>query len=195
MSSEEKDLILRLKTADEDAFKEIYLLYSKRIYGNFLKLVKSESIAQELLQDVFMKIWDKKYEIDPEKSFRSFLFCIAENLAYDFFRKASRDKILQKKLIAAAIDQYTHVEESMFEKEKSFLLYEAIKTLPPQRKLVFELCKLEGKSYDEVSRLLAISQSTISDHIVKANRFLKEYCLKNQSSVISLILLSVAGHL
>jgi RNA polymerase sigma-70 factor (ECF subfamily) len=183
----EKYLLEQLIAGDEEAFKQIYFLYSERIYGNLLKLLKSEPAAQEILQDVFMKIWEHRQYIDPEKSFRSYLFRIAENMVCNFYKKASRDKALLQQLVTRSSVAYAHVEETIFYKEDKYFLHNAIESLPPQRKQVFELCKMEGKSYDEVSRLLGISISTISDHIVKANRFLREYCLKNKELIIPVV--------
>jgi len=178
-----------LIAGDEGAFKQIYFLYSERLYGNLIKLVKSEQVAQEVLQDVFMKIWDHRHSIDLDKSFRSYLFRIAENAVYDLYRKASRDKALLRQLIAKSATQYSHIEEAIFSKEQEHFLQHAIASLPPQRKRVFELCKIEGKSYEEVSRILGISVATISDHIVKANRFLKKYGTKNKELIVPLFVI------
>jgi RNA polymerase sigma-70 factor (ECF subfamily) len=175
----EKELLSLLKQSSEPAFEKIYQLYSARLYGNLLKLVKSESTAQEILQDVFMKIWDNRKIIDPEKSFRSYLFRIAENKVYDFFRKAARDKKMKARLLAVATEHYVHIEEMLFNKENEAILQKSIESLPLQRQQIFRLCKLEGKSYEEVSRLLGISTSTISDHIVKATRAVREYLFAN----------------
>ena len=90
--SNEKYLIALLNNGNEGAFEELYRLYSNRLFGYFIKFVKSEIIAADLLQDAFIKIWNNRQNIDPEKSFRSYLFRIAENLVYDFFRKAARNK-------------------------------------------------------------------------------------------------------
>lgn len=84
-SYDEKDLLVQLKQDSEAAFEELYKLYSTRLFGNLLKLVKSENDAQEILQDVFIKIWDNRQQIDADKSFRSYLFKIAENKVYDLF--------------------------------------------------------------------------------------------------------------
>lgn len=187
----EKYLLEQLIAGDEAAFKQLYFLYSERLYGNLLKLLKSESIAQEILQDVFMKIWDHRQHIDTEKSFRSYLFRIAENMVCNFYKKASREKALLQQLVSKSSEEYAHVEETLFSKEQKSFLHNAIESLPPQRKQVFELCKVEGKSYDEVSGLLGISISTISDHIVKANRCLREYCIKNKELIIPALLVTL----
>ncbi|OQP59588.1 hypothetical protein A3860_36985 [Niastella vici] len=185
----EKDLLNQLIIGDEAAFRQIYLLYSGRLYGNILKLVKSKAVAEEILQEVFIKIWEHRRHIDVNQSFRSYLFRIAENKVCNFYVKASRDRALINTLTGIMSSNYSHVEEAIVSREQAAFLQHAIDTLPPQRKQVFQLCKIEGKSYEEVSALLGISTSTISDHIVKANRFLKEYARKNKELIIILVLI------
>lgn len=172
-TSNEKDLVMLLSKDSETAFEELYRLYRNRLLGYLIKLVKSEDVAVELLQDAFVKIWNNRHNIDPEQSFRSYLFRIAENVVYDFFRKAVRDKKLTQALINSAC-QYSHVEESFSDKENQQLLQDAINLLPPKRRRVFEMIKIEERSYEEVSLLLDVSTSTINDHIVKATKSIRE---------------------
>ena len=188
-ASSERDLVLALQRGDEEAFETIYGLYSQRLFGRLLKLVKTEAQAQEILQDVFIKLWQYRHSLDPEKSFRSFLFKIAENKVYDFFRKAARDKVMEANLISLSTTNYINIEEYTRAEENLRLLYKAIESLPPQRQQVFRLCKLEGRSYKEVSELLSISLSTISDHIVKAAKAIKEYFYKQPPSTLLITLL------
>ena len=187
LSNNEHALLSELKNGNEKAFEQIYHLYSPRLYGNIFKMLKSETETSEILQDVFIKIWDNRQNIDPDKSFRSYLFRIAENRVYDFFRKAARDREMQARLLAAATMEYEHIESAIFTKENSAILEKAISNLPPQRQKVFRLCKLEGKSYEEVGQLLGISASTISDHIVKATKSVKEYFFSNPELLIVII--------
>ena len=172
---EEKEVLADLIEGSKYAFEKIYRLYSPRLFGRLLKLVKSEQQAQEILQDVFLKIWDQRKSIDPEKSFRSFLFKIAENKVYDFFRRVTWDKNLESELIVLSTDDHTVIEAFLSGDENLKLLDKAIEDLPPQRQQVFRLCKLEGKTYKEVSELLGISVSTISDHIVKGTKSIRDY--------------------
>jgi RNA polymerase sigma-70 factor (family 1) len=188
-ASSERDLVLALQRGDEEAFETIYGLYSQRLFGRLLKLVKTEAQAQEILQDVFIKLWQYRRSLDPDKSFRSFLFKIAENKVYDFFRKAARDKVMEANLISLATTNYINIGEYTRAEENLILLYKAIESLPPQRQQVFRLCKLEGRSYKEVSELLSISLSTISDHIVKATKAIKEYFYKQPPSTLLITLL------
>lgn len=190
----EKDLLIQLVTGDEAAFRQIYFLYSGRLYGNILKLVKSRSVAEEILQEVFIKIWEHRKHIDVNQSFRSYLFRIAENKVCNFYIRASRDRALIKTLTGIISNNYSHVEEGIVSREQAAFLHHAINSLPPQRRQVFQLCKIEGKSYEEVSILLGISISTVSDHIVKANRYLKEYARKNKELIIIMALVLFNNH-
>jgi RNA polymerase sigma-70 factor (family 1) len=169
----DKEMLIRLKSGDEEAFDFFYKKHRGKIYGNILKLVKSTDIAADILQDVFIKVWNHAAGLDVERSFEGYVVRIAQNSVYDFFRKASRQKKLEEKLIASSsvedhdIDAGTELEESIK------LLDREINLLPPKCREVFQLCKIEGKSYDEVALLLNISTATVNNHIVRATRILK----------------------
>ena len=170
----EKEILLQLSNGCEDAFEKIYYHYSPALYCKLMKVLKSESLVKELMQDIFLVIWKNRQSIDVSKSFRSYIFCIAENKACDYFRKSIRDQKLHGQ-IKSNCQQCEGVESEIIRKENSRTLHQAIDLLPPKRKQVFMLCKVQGKTYDEVSHQLGISSSTISDHIVKANSFLKQH--------------------
>ena len=183
---DETELIPEMLKGDMQAFEKIYHLYSPKLYCHLIKMVKSEVEAREILQDVFFKVWCSRELIDTEKSFRSYLFKIAENKVYDFFRKAARNKKRQDRLQAIATLEYVHFEEKILSKENAAILLQAIEALPPQRRQVFGLCKLEDKSYKEVSELLGISVSTISDHIVKATKSIRLH-FQNYEQILCLL--------
>ncbi len=194
-TTDEKILLDRLAEGDAPAFTALYERYSLKLYTNILRLVKSEDTAKEILQDLFLKIWELRGQIDPEKSFKSFLYKIAGNLVYDHFRKVSRDKKLSDSLLYMLEEAYSHSEESVIYNESLELLNAAIGQLPEMRKKVYVLGKIEGKSYEEISAQLGISHSTISDHIVKANRFIKTYLTTRTDVALSLIITVITADL
>lgn len=171
---------------DEHSFNEVYNLYSAKIYANILKMVKDPDLAQELLQDVFVKLWEKRTLIDPEKPIEPYLYQIAKNHVYDHFRKGSADKKLMAYLTAINSESYSHIEEDLMYKESVQQYLTALEQLSPKRRRVFTLCKIEGKSYFEVSNLMGISSSTVSDHLLKANSKIRDYM--TSSEIIGLIL-------
>jgi RNA polymerase sigma-70 factor (ECF subfamily) len=171
----EKQVLLDLSQGCEQAFEKVYKFYSPRLYYKLLRILKSEPVVEEVLQDVFLIIWKNRHYINTEKSFCSYIFCIASSKAYDFFRRSIRDRKLLDQLARTAQRQCASAEADLLKREASGSVHQAIAMLPPKRRQVFMLCKVDGKSYEEVSNQLGISPSTISDHIVKANLFLKNY--------------------
>ena len=176
-----------MKKGDEQAFAKIYDQFSRQLYRNILNLVKDEDIAQELLQELFLKFWLKRADIEPEKKWLSYLYESARNLVMDYFRKVAKDQRILKHLILTTIDHVVSIEERIIDRETQNILMEAIESLPPQRKLVFKLFKLEGKSHKEISEQLGISTHTISNQIKAANKSIKQYFLSHPDIAISLI--------
>jgi len=191
----EKELLSRIQEGDVKAFGQMYAIYSPRLYANILKLVKSVTITEELLQDTFQRIWEHRQNIDTGKSFKSYIFTIAKNLVCDYFNKASRQRILERYLQAEGEKSAGKVEQQLEEKESGIILEKAVQQLPPQRKLVYTLCKIEGRSYEDVSKMLGISVSTISDHIVKATKSIKVYYQSNELAFRTIIITFILSQL
>lgn len=190
---DEKNLIMQLKAGSTHAFETIYHAYKLRIAGNLYRLLKSEELVEEMMQDFFLKIWENRAKIDPEQSFRSYLFRVSENMVYDFFRKASRDSRLRDQLKVNYREFYTHVEEGILLKENNSRLSEAIALLPPQRRQIFILCKIEGKSYKEAGELLGISPSTVNNQLLQANKFLRRILDPGTRVAVVAIMLCLRG--
>lgn len=190
----EKELLLRLRDGNKTAFEQLYRIYSKRIFINTLKMVKDEDEAQEILQDVFIRIWKNRENIDTGKTFQSYLFSVAQNLVRDFFRRAALDRKMQAVLIAQSTELYDHIESNLYFKESTALLESAIEALPLQRQRIYTLCKIEGKSYDEVAEIMGITVSTVGNQLVKANRSVKEYFYASQNYIAILAALLIGTH-
>lgn len=180
---DEKDLVAQLRIGNEAAFTSLYNCYSTQLFTKIMRMVNNREVASELLQDLFMKIWERREQVNPGQPFKSYLYTVGVNLVYDHFRKAAKNKKLASHLLATAIDHYIHAEEAVFHKDNLALVRNAIQKLPPQRKQVFKMCKLDGKSYEEVSKELSISTSTIRDHMVKANRVVREYLYQHRDLI------------
>jgi len=171
----EEVYLTRLINADREAFAFFYEKYSAALYQKLYKMVKISEIADELLQDVFLKVWLKKETIDSERPFKAWLYTIAQNTVYDYYRKLAQDKKMQDHLMNTFAAFYNQTEDYIYNKERSAVLQEAIDQLPPQRKEIFRLCKLEEKSYKEVAEHLNISVSTVSNQLVQATKAVKDH--------------------
>jgi RNA polymerase sigma-70 factor (family 1) len=173
--ADEQIQLERLKEGDQRAFNYLYEQHSLIIYRRLKKMVKIDTLADEFLQDVFVKLWEKRHLIDPEQSLKAYLHLIAQNLVFDFYRKLAREARLQEEVKHTISEFHNPIQEDFYFKETTGVLQKAINNLPAQQKLVFTLCKIEGKSYEEVGRDLGISTSTINGHIVKATKSVKAY--------------------
>lgn len=172
--TDEKDLLLRLQGGDERAFADVYDQYSLTLHHIIMKMVHSEDAADDLLQDVFLRLWKYRKNIDPDKSFKGYLFITAKNTALKYLRHISIEKQVENYFAVTRSGQYSHVEESIQYKETNALLQQTLAKLPPQRRKVYALCKVQGMTYEQAASELGISTTTVRDHIVKANHFLKK---------------------
>ncbi|MFT3701230.1 MAG: sigma-70 family RNA polymerase sigma factor [Agriterribacter sp.] len=188
----EQELLQRVKAGDKAAFAHIYELYSEGLFLNLRRLLKHESEAEEVLQDIFLLLWQKRATILIHQSLKSYLFRIAENKVHDFYRKLKREKIMYAHITEFSQTETVNEEHTSVYPEPD-MLYKAMGDLPAQRRIVFYLCKIKGKSYAEVSRLLGISTATINDHMVKAKRFVREFILSHPEMILFYMIIMLLG--
>lgn len=170
----EQNLLLKLSCGDDKAFTALYQAYRERVYAGAYKLLKSHEQAQEILQDVFMKVWLNRASANTVTNFKSYLYTVTRNTVYDHFRKIANDsKKIEEFILEATLFQPASVEQTMAYKELEGRLALVLEKMPQKCREVFVLCKIEGRSYKEVSEMLNISTATINNHIVKASRILK----------------------
>lgn len=174
-STDERELLLSLQRGDETAFAIIYRKYSVGLFGFILRLVKDRDTTEDLLQELFIRAWDNRAGIDPEKSYRTFLFTIAKHIVYNYFRRASLEVQVAAYIASQSSELYRHVEEQLYVREINDALQQAIDSLPPKRREVYIRCKIAGMSYQQVADELGCSVAAVNAHIVKATKTIKEH--------------------
>lgn len=190
-ATDEKDLLLRLREGNHKAFSKLYERYANLVYNRIKRLVHVHEFAEELAQDVFLQIWERREMLGIEISFQVIVLRYAKSTAINFYRKAVRDSQLKEQLILSGTELYEPLETEINFNETNAILNAAISRLPPQRQKIFILCKLEGKSYEYAATQFGISVGTIKDHMAKAMRTLRQE-LSNNPSVPPLYLLYIA---
>ena len=166
-------LVQRIKRSDSEAFRELFEIYRLDIF-NFLhfKLGNIEA-AEDFLQDVFIKIWERRFQLREETSIKSFLFTIARHAALNYFR---HNKIVLK----FQVEQRIRVseEDSKYQKfernEVQQVLINAITKLPEKSRLPFMMSRFEGLTYNEIANRLSISVKTVESHMGRALKLLRE---------------------
>lgn len=184
-------LVVLLNKDDQKAFLEIYDRYKNELATHLVRLFRSYELAEEVLQDVFMMLWEKRHDMDASKSVPAYLYRSAINKTKNVFRKIANDNRLREEfLMHVSVANSNSVEEWIENKEIQQLLQTLLDRLPPQQKKVYMLCKLDGLSYKEVSEQLKISITTVNSHIRNANIFLKGE-LKNKSELSSFLYIAL----
>lgn len=181
----ERDLLIRLQNGDDAAFETIYRLYRLPIYANILRMVHDETAADDLLQEVFLRVWENRDKIDPDKSFGGYLFTCSRFMILNFLRHTSIEKQVENYLSRTQSEIYRHIEEGIFSREAEAFIQKTINELPPQRLKIYTLCKTQGMTYQEVAATLGISPTTVQDHMVKARRFIRDRVSNADMAVIA----------
>lgn len=186
---DEKALFARIAEGDEAAFTQVFHHYNQRIYPFVLKMVKSEFLAEEIVQEVFTKLWIRRHSLAEVHSPQSYIFKMATNRTLDQMKKISNETRLIKEITRAMENiRYSEVEQWLDGKETEHLVHEAINALPPQRQLVYKLSRNDGKSYKEIAEQLNISVKTVQAHLVEATRSIKEYLQNTPGGSMALFL-------
>ncbi|RKR79960.1 RNA polymerase sigma-70 factor (ECF subfamily) [Mucilaginibacter gracilis] len=184
----EYELIRKLKEQDENAFSQLYSLYVKRIYAYALNILKSPILAEDVVQDTFVKLWESAAFLQTDRSLLPFLFTIAKNTSLNMIRRGSRETWITDEIAMHSIDLAEDAHQYTQRKQTSGFISDAIEQLPPQRKLIYDLCRNNGYSYKQAAEKLGISDSTVNSQMVKAIKFIKAYMVRNGALLLLLLM-------
>lgn len=175
---------------DEAAFTALYRRYHRGIYNFLLRIVKIPTLAEDLMQDVFVKTWEECQHMKVTVSFSSYLYQIARHKAIDALRKISRESVLEDEVRHRLASGLAHFMDPEYEwRQYEYLLKQAINALPPQRRRAFELVRQEGKKYEEAAFVMGISRNTLKQHLSLAVESIRQSFIQ-QGVIISAILLT-----
>jgi len=167
-------LILQLKTGSYKAFDKIYQMYAKRLYAYCLQFTKSPQDSEEIVQDVFVKLWMKRESIKQDETLRSLLFIIAKHHIINAFRSGINQPVYEEyvnyKEELSVNDTCYHLEFQDFMAE----LKKAMKTLPATQQKVITLSKLQQLSNKEIAQKLALSEQTVKNSLSVGLKKLKQ---------------------
>lgn len=169
----EKELIILLKNGDEKAFTTLYRLYWSKVY-NFSRLyLSSITEVEEVVQEVFVKVWETRDFLRADDNFKGYLFIITRNLIFNQFRKSFNENAYKLTVLSAAMDYYDMEDELSAADLKEFIK-RMVGELPPRQQEVFKMSRVEHLTYKEIATRLNISEKTVERHINEAIKFLKK---------------------
>lgn len=163
-----------LGNGDMAAFERLYKSFEPKLYAFAMRLSRQKEDAEEIVQEVFLKVWERRHLINPNQNFDGYLFSIAKNIVYNKARRRVYEFAFTQYIAVSGVNAGCFTEETVAYQELEKLLENAYATLPPVRRQVFVMSRVEGKSNSEIARLLNTSNSNIENHLNKALRSIKE---------------------
>lgn len=169
----DQELTTLLKRGNSVAFDQLYWKYHQPVYRNIFKLTKDPEAARDILQDVFAILWNKRDTLHDDQPVANWLFRVSFNQSVNYTKKRLKELILLRPLLED--DDVQELSELNSGDEQYQLLNRALTKLSPQKRRVFELCKLEGKTYEQTAIELNISRHTVKEYLSSAMVSVKKF--------------------
>jgi RNA polymerase sigma-70 factor (family 1) len=169
----ERSVFYREVSSEEEAFQNLYRLFYKPGIAFLMTIVKDREEAENMLQDVFMKIWLRKEKITLDISLKPYIFTSLKNIAFDYLKKMERDSQMKKTFLERMQEPYN--QESVNEDVTVKVVSSAIARLSEKRKMIIKLNIEDGKSYQEIAQIMQISKNTVKNQLIKAKQHLRNY--------------------
>ncbi len=180
--SDERVLLEKIAGGDEDAFRVLFNAYRNLVYTYALRILQSKDAAEDVVQDVFLKLWLKKHDLPEISVVDAYLPIVTRN----HILKILRRKGIETQTLGAAgqhpNDYHNETQDLIEYNDTKRILEHAIDKLPPRQQMVYRLCHREGLSYDEAALRLGISSLTVKTHMQQALRSIRHF-LKNNTDV------------
>lgn len=168
----EAELLSRLLLDDIDAFDALYWHYQKAVFYNVMKLIHDVTISEDIVQEIFINLWEKRHLVGRSETIGGWLFVSSYNRTVNALKRKLRNSVALKNLslTLSTDDDLTDISSLQLS-----ILEKALTTLSSRKKQVFELCKLQGKTYEQAAMELQISKHTVKEYLTDAMLGIKEY--------------------
>lgn len=173
MDISDKILVKSLKDDDVNAFNELYKRYHSRVFQLGKRFLPYKEDAEEIVQMVFIAVWDNRNKIDENQNFGSYILSIARHGIYNTLRKAVYRQGYIDYLRQNVVDHTFVTEEVVLFNELETRLHDILESMPPKRREIFKLHREEGLSYKEISERLSITSSTVNTQLTKALEYIR----------------------
>jgi RNA polymerase sigma-70 factor (family 1) len=185
-----QSLLHQVAVGEEAAFGRLFHLFSPNIYTTTFRIVNNEWIAEEVVQDVFLKIWVARASLVEVNNFDSWLYTMVKNISYDAIRRTQRDKHNFNLLVKDSISlYYPESDYQLQEKEFHKILNDAIERLPAKQKATYKLIKEENLKREQVAVELNISPETVKSNLDHAMRSIRAFCMAHLKDVPMIFIL------
>ncbi len=186
-----KELVTATRAGDLDAYTALYDTYHGFLFHFSLKFLKSRGLAEEVVHDVFLKIWEERNRLDPDRNIKAYLATICKNHILNLLKRANREAAVMDEIRQSLSHSCNDVEEAIFASELQETVNQVVGQLPTQRQKIFRMYRFQDMNLDEIAKQLHISKGTVKDHMAKANRFVRHSLQARTETFLEISLLVV----
>jgi len=183
----EKELLLLASQGSEPAFTLLFNRYKHKLYSYLLSLTASPEIAEDIIQDTFLKLWKNRSSMKTIDHLGAYLYKTTRNFAINALKRMSKETIILSKLQSQQNRTNAKTDDTLVVKEVEQLLHQTIQNLPPQQKLIYTLSREQGLKHEDIAHQLHLSSSTVRNHMVQALRTIRKKIEPHSISVIGII--------
>lgn len=188
-SDSDKHLVLSASQGSQAAFVSLFHRYKNKLYGYTLRLTGSEMLAEDIVQDVFMKLWADYALLASIDNFGNYLFRMSRNHVLNHFKRVAHETAIVSEMFREGEPGNNNAHEILAAREVEEVLQSVVDTLPPQQRAVYCLSREEGKSHEEIADLLKISPNTVKNHIVQAMATIRTQLRRHADSLLVVAML------
>lgn len=175
---DERKILNLIAQGNELAFTQVFDRFRGKIHTVALRMLKSSTLAEEVVQEVFLKIWMRREKLTEVQNFEGYLFMIARNFIFDYFKKVANEAEASKLFMLYA-QAANNTDHKAIENEYMKLLQTIIDQLTPQQKQVYRMAREQFMSHEEIAQALNISRLTVKTHMAQALKFIRTSLQKN----------------
>lgn len=184
----EHEILKKVASGDARAFTYLFDTYYKHLGQYVFRLTESTEVAEEIVQDVFVKIWSRRSELVGIESFTNYLFIISRNSTYRFLKEKANAHLKQLEWEKQYKEEFYSLENVTPEDAFCTMVDKLVQKLPPQQRKVYEMSRVERMKHSEIAAMLCISIETVKKHIMSANKFIKSSIAENNELLFLLFL-------
>lgn len=170
----EKKLLLKAAAGHEEAFTQLFFLYRHKLYSFLLRLTESPEMTEDVIQDVFLKLWKDRENLVNIEQFGGYIYRMAQHHALNAFRRMAKEALVMAELTRTTAVASADADDQLNIREVREKLQYALDHLPPKQKLVYTLSREQGLKHEEIARQLNISPSTVNNHMIAALRTIRQ---------------------
>jgi RNA polymerase sigma-70 factor (family 1) len=174
---DEPKLLSDMAAGGQNAFRSIYQHYHARINAYILSLVKSPQLAEDLLQEVFIKVWEARDQLGDVQNFGAWLFSVARNHTINALRSAARSQSVLGEILKHAAQP--RFDDEILARDYARFIQRVLDSLPSRTRDIYRKCKEQGRTYEEVARELGVSGNAVKRHVINSIKALREAARKD----------------